>query len=77
MEDIAQAADVSSATADNHFPTEHALLAQVYAPVVAPFVARAEQDLDNGMRATPNGRSSRRWRTRSGHCAGSAGAIGR
>lgn len=45
MEDVAQAANVSPATAYNHFPTKHALLAHVYAPMVAPFLAQAEQDV--------------------------------
>ena len=39
VEDIAQSAGVSAATAYNHFPTKHALLAQVYAPIINPLLA--------------------------------------
>ena len=71
VEDIAQSAGVSAATAYNHFPTKHALLAQVYAPIVNPLLR-------------PPARTSRRpdrwWkhcRTRSEPCAGCAPATGR
>ena len=45
VEDIAQSAGVSAATAYNHFPTKHALLAQVYAPIINPLLAAARQDI--------------------------------
>jgi AcrR family transcriptional regulator len=45
VEDIAQSAGVSAATAYNHFPTKHALLAQVYAPIINPLLAVARQDI--------------------------------
>jgi AcrR family transcriptional regulator len=45
VEDIAQSAGVSAATAYNHFPTKHALLAQVYAPIINPLLAAACQDI--------------------------------
>jgi AcrR family transcriptional regulator len=45
IEDIAQSAGVSAATAYNHFPTKHALLAQVYAPIISPLLAAARQDI--------------------------------
>ncbi len=45
VEDIAQSAGVSAATAYNHFPTKHALLAQVYAPIINPLLAAAKQDI--------------------------------
>jgi AcrR family transcriptional regulator len=45
VEDIAQSAGVSAATAYNHFPTKHALLAQVYAPIISPLLAAARQDI--------------------------------
>jgi len=47
MEDIAQSANVSAATAYNHFPTKHALLGQVYAPIVHPLVVQARHDIAN------------------------------
>ncbi len=46
MEDIAQSAGVSAATAYNHFPTKHALLAQVYAPIIGPLLAQARRDIE-------------------------------
>ena len=45
VEDVAQSAGVSAATAYNHFPTKHALLAQVYAPIINPLLAAARQDI--------------------------------
>jgi AcrR family transcriptional regulator len=45
MEDIAAAAGVTAATAYNHFPTKHALLAAVYAPHVRTLVDQAERDI--------------------------------
>ena len=48
MEDIAQAANVSAATAYNHFPTKHALLAHVYWPIVSPLVVAARADIGAG-----------------------------
>ncbi len=48
VEDIAQSAGVSAATAYNHFPTKHALLAQVYAPIINPLLAAARQDIAAG-----------------------------
>jgi len=48
IEDIAAAADVSVATAYNHFPTKHALLAAVYGPHVRILVAQADRDIADG-----------------------------
>jgi AcrR family transcriptional regulator len=45
IEDIADAAGVSPATAYNHFPTKHALLAAVYEPHVRGLIRQAEQDI--------------------------------
>jgi AcrR family transcriptional regulator len=39
IEDVASNAGVSSATAYNHFPAKHALIAEVFAPLIAPLVA--------------------------------------
>jgi AcrR family transcriptional regulator len=47
IEDVAAAAGVSPATAYNHFPTKHALLAAVYAPHVYTLLTQAEHDLAN------------------------------
>ncbi|GAA4685485.1 hypothetical protein GCM10023215_20830 [Pseudonocardia yuanmonensis] len=44
MEDIAATAGVSPATAYNHFPSKHALIGHVYAPLVHSLVRQAEQD---------------------------------
>lgn len=41
VEDIARAAGVSAATAYNHFPTKHALMGNVYGPLVRPLVEDA------------------------------------
>jgi AcrR family transcriptional regulator len=48
IEDIAQSAGVSAATAYNHFPTKHALLAQVYAPLIDPLLVQARNDIATG-----------------------------
>lgn len=48
VEDIAQSAGVSAATAYNHFPTKHALLAQVYAPLIDPLLVQARSDIATG-----------------------------
>jgi AcrR family transcriptional regulator len=45
IEDIASAAGVSSATAYNHFPTKHALIGHVYAPLVRSLQAQADKDV--------------------------------
>ena len=45
IEDIADAAGVSSATAYNHFPTKHALLGVVYEPHVRGLIVQAERDI--------------------------------
>jgi AcrR family transcriptional regulator len=45
MEDIAAAAGVSAATAYNHFPTKHALVAHVFGPVIRPLRVQAEHDI--------------------------------
>lgn len=48
IEDIADAAGVSSATAYNHFPTKHALLGVVYEPHVRGLIRQAEQEIAAG-----------------------------
>jgi AcrR family transcriptional regulator len=48
IEDIADAAGVSQATAYNHFPTKHALLGAVYEPHVRGLIRQAEQDIAAG-----------------------------
>ncbi len=48
MEDVAAAAGVSAATAYNHFPTRHALLGHVYAPLIRPLAVQAERDIAAG-----------------------------
>ena len=48
MEDIAEAAGVSPATAYNHFPTKHALLGAVYEPYIRGLIRQAEQDIAAG-----------------------------
>jgi AcrR family transcriptional regulator len=48
MEDIAEAAGVSAATAYNYFPAKHTLISAVYAPFVRPLITQAEQDIVAG-----------------------------
>lgn len=48
MEDIAEEAGVSVATAFNHFPTKHALAASVYGPIVRPAFEKADRALGAG-----------------------------
>jgi AcrR family transcriptional regulator len=48
VEDVAAAAGVSPATAYNHFPTKHALIGTVYAPLIRPLALSAEQDRRTG-----------------------------
>ncbi|OLT22070.1 hypothetical protein BJF78_33430 [Pseudonocardia sp. CNS-139] len=48
VEDVAEAAGVSAATAYNHFPTKHALVAAVFAPHLTGLVAQAERDVAAG-----------------------------
>jgi AcrR family transcriptional regulator len=48
VEDIAAAAGVSSATAYNHFPTKHVLIAHVYAPLLRNLRTQAFRDLTAG-----------------------------
>jgi AcrR family transcriptional regulator len=48
IEDIADAAGVSPATAYNHFPTKHTLLGAVYEPHVRGLIRQAEQDIAAG-----------------------------
>jgi AcrR family transcriptional regulator len=48
MEDVATAAGVSAATAYNHFPSKHALVGHVFAPIVRPLEKAARQDIDAG-----------------------------
>jgi len=45
MEDIAARAGVSAATAYNHFPSKQVLVGQVFAPLLAARLARAEHDV--------------------------------
>lgn len=48
MEDVADAAGVSPATAYNHFASKHALLGHVYGPLVSPLAVQAGQDIASG-----------------------------
>lgn len=48
VEDIAQAAGVSPASAYNHFPSKHALIGAVYRPIVAPLLVQAHRDIAHG-----------------------------
>lgn len=51
MEDIANAAGVSAATAFNHFPTKYSLIGELYAPFVAAASNRANCALADGVGA--------------------------
>jgi AcrR family transcriptional regulator len=53
VEDIASAAGVSSATAYNHFPTKHVLIAQVYAPLLRNLRTQAYRDITAGRPSVP------------------------
>jgi AcrR family transcriptional regulator len=48
MEDIAASAGVSPATAYNHFPSKHSLVAETYAPLLRPLLMQAELDATVG-----------------------------
>jgi AcrR family transcriptional regulator len=48
LEDVARRAGVSTATTYNHFPTKHALISHVYAPLIAPPLERARGLLADG-----------------------------
>ena len=53
VEDIASAAGVSSATAYNHFPTKHVLIAHVYAPLLRNLRTQAYRDIASGRPIVP------------------------
>ena len=53
VEDIASAAGVSSATAYNHFPTKHVLIAHVYAPLLRNLRTQAYRDITTGRPIVP------------------------
>src|SRR5919112_3649009 len=53
VEDIAKAAGVSSVTAYNHFPTKHALIGHVYAPLVRSLRTQATTDIAAGRPVVP------------------------
>jgi AcrR family transcriptional regulator len=53
VEDIASAAGVSSATAYNHFPTKHVLIAHVYAPLLRSLRTQAYRDITAGRPSVP------------------------
>lgn len=48
MEDVAASAGVSPATAYNHFPSKHSLVAEVYGPLLRPLLMQAELDATVG-----------------------------
>lgn len=48
MEDIATTAEVSAASAYNHFASKHTLIGHVYKPLVDTLVAQAERDRERG-----------------------------
>lgn len=53
VEDIASAAGVSNATAYNHFPTKHVLIAQIYAPLLRSLRTQAYRDVTAGRPIVP------------------------
>jgi AcrR family transcriptional regulator len=48
IEDIATTAEVSAASAYNHFASKHTLIGHVYAPYVSALVAQADRDRERG-----------------------------
>ena len=53
IEDVASAAGVSNATAYNHFPSKHVLVAQVYAPLLRNLRTQAYRDITAGRAIVP------------------------
>ena len=53
IEDIAAAAGVSTATAYNHFPSKHALIGHVYAPLLQSLRTQADRDVAAGRPIIP------------------------
>jgi AcrR family transcriptional regulator len=53
VEDIAKAAGVSSVTAYNHFPSKHALVGHVYAPLVRSLRTETTRDIAAGRAVVP------------------------